>query len=49
MDKNRQMNKREHDESFFAQTFPSQILKYGKRSGFIVIGRICFWYRKHDD
>lgn len=39
MDQSRQMNKRAHDESFFAQMFPSQILKYGKRSGFIVIGR----------
>lgn len=39
MDQNRQMNKRAHNESFFAQMFPSQILKYGKRSGFIVKGR----------
>ena len=39
MDQNRQMNKRAHKESFFAQMFPAEILKYGKRSGFIVIGR----------
>lgn len=39
MGQNRQMNERAHKESFFAQMFPSEILKYGKRSGFIVIGR----------
>ena len=39
MDQNRQMNERAHKESFFAQMFSSEILKYGKRSGFIVIGR----------
>ena len=41
MDQNRQMNERAHKESFFAQMFPSEILKYGNRSGFIVIGRFA--------